>query len=252
MESAKNKLLIVGAGPGDPDLLTIKAYRAIKNAEVILYDNLVNRKILRLAPKKCEQIYVGKIPYQRFTHQEHIHELIEHHSRMRKRIVRLKGGDPFIFGRGFEELIFAKHLGLEVSYIPGISSMQALGMCDIPLTHRGISDGVWAITGTKSDHSLSSDIELAINSRSTLVIYMGMKKLELIEHIYRSHGRGDTPAALVQEITTPRQKAIFTTANALRETATSHAICHPALIVIGEVANLWRQALHSPALSIAT
>ncbi len=238
MENMHKKLTLIGAGPGDPELLTLKAYRIIEKSEVILYDNLVNREILDIAPTETEKIYVGKIPYKRFTHQDRIHELIDHYGNRNKSVVRLKGGDPFIFGRGFEELLFARRHGFDVQYVPGISSMQAIGTCGIPLTHRGVSDGVWAVTGTKSDHALSGDVALALQSRSTLVIYMGMNKLDTIATLYTLHGAGDTPAALVQEATTPRQKVVYTTASRLADAAYESRLTHPALIVIGEVTQL--------------
>src|SRR5688500_8871908 len=133
------QLYVVGAGPGDPELITVKALKVLERAGVILYDNLANVELLQFAPPGCEKIYVGKKPYGDYTHQDRIHELIREHA-PKGVIVRLKGGDPFIFGRGFEEILFARSIGFQTHYIPGITSMQAVGLEDIPLTHRNICE----------------------------------------------------------------------------------------------------------------
>src|SRR4051812_27944306 len=119
------ELIVIGAGPGDPELLTLKAFRILKDAPVILYDHLANAALLDWAHPGCEKIYVGKLPYGAYTPQETIHALIKEKAFAAGRVIRLKGGDPFIFGRGFEEVIFARQQGISVSYVPGISSMQA-------------------------------------------------------------------------------------------------------------------------------
>lgn len=170
-------LFIMGGGPGDPELITMKAFNVLKRAEVILYDNLSNEKLLEIAPKACKMIYVGKQPYGKYTPQEKINELIVENAQNYQVVVRLKGGDPFIFGRGFEELIYAEARGIKCHYIPGISSMQGAGFIDVPLTHRGISESVWILTGTKKDGSLTDDLKCAMKSSATVVVYMGMKKV---------------------------------------------------------------------------
>src|SRR5215217_3054452 len=176
-KSAEFGLFVVGGGPGDPDLITLKGYKVLKRADVILYDILINKELLEIAPAHCEMVYVGKQPYGNYTPQETIHELIAFYSAPDRVVVRLKGGDPFIFGRGFEEVLYAEQHGIPAHYIPGISSMQASGFSGIPLTHRGISESMWIITGTKKDGTLSNDLKCAIKSTATVVIYMGMKKL---------------------------------------------------------------------------
>ncbi len=229
------KLFIIGSGPGDPELLTLKAYKTIKSAEVILYDNLCSEKILEIAPKTCNMIYVGKKPYKCCTPQEKINDLIVEHASQGKIVVRLKGGDPFIFGRGFEELLFAEAHGITATYIPGISSMQGIGSIDIPLTHRGISESFWVITGTKKDGSLSQDLKCAMKSSATVVIYMGMKKMREISEIYESEGRGSVPAAIIQNATLPNQKHATCRVADLQKTALQHGLSNPAIIVIGDV-----------------
>jgi uroporphyrin-III C-methyltransferase len=236
MKKTTSELIIVGAGPGDPELITVKAIKALHKADVILYDNLANRELLDYAKPNCKLIYVGKTPYQEYTTQEEIHMLIKKYLDEQNCVIRLKGGDPFIFGRGMEELQFARSLGFLGSYIPGITSMLAIGLCDIPLTHRGISEGIWMITGTKKDGSLSRDVCLALQSKTTLVIYMGMKNLPFIIQEAIKCGKPETPAALIQNASLPHMKMIKGKLIDLERLAKEHEITHPALIVIGEVA----------------
>jgi len=232
------ELIVLGAGPGDPELITLKAYRAIREAPVILYDNLANSILLDWAPATCEKVYVGKLPYGDYTPQETIHSLIKEKAFAKGRVIRLKGGDPFIFGRGFEEIIFAREQGINVSYIPGISSMQAAGLSAIPLTHRHLSEGIWVITGTKKDGSLSADLQLAMKSKTTVVIYMGMKKLKEIAAAYLAEGLGDMPAAIIMHASLPQEKMARGTVRQLPELAATHQLTHPSLIVIGPVVQL--------------
>ncbi|MEO5912483.1 MAG: uroporphyrinogen-III C-methyltransferase [Pelobium sp.] len=238
MNIIQSELIIVGAGPGDPELITLKAIKALKVADVILYDNLANRELLSYAKKECELIYVGKTPYQDYTTQEQIHNLIKKYTQEKEIVVRLKGGDPLIFGRGMEEMMFARSLGIKASYVPGITSMLAIGLCDIPLTHRGVSEGLWMITGTKKDGSLSRDICLALQSKTTLVIYMGMKNLPFIIQEAIKFGKPETPAALVQNASLPNMKIVKGKLVDLARLAEEHQITHPALIVIGDVVDV--------------
>ena len=235
-------LCVMGAGPGDPELITVKGYKALQRADVILYDNLASKELLTLASDQCEKVYVGKKPYESCTSQEKIHQLIKHFAFSRGNVLRLKGGDPFIFGRGFEEITFARAHGIETEYIPGVSSMQAAGLSDIPLTHRGISESVWAITGTKKDGSLSADLQLAIKSKATVVIYMGMQKLREIATAYITSGKGETPAAVIQHASLPTQQHVSCKVKDLPYAAMSSGITNPAIIVIGHVVNAAKQS----------
>ncbi|WP_443939508.1 uroporphyrinogen-III C-methyltransferase [Pedobacter sp. MW01-1-1] len=228
-------LFVVGAGPGNPELLTLMAYNVLKKANVVLYDNLCNEELLKIAPKSCKMVYVGKQPYRNCTPQEEINRLIVQYTKKYATVVRLKGGDPFIFGRGFEELLFAEEHGIRAQYIPGISSMQGAGFVDIPLTHRGISESVWAITGTKKDGSLSDDLKCAMKSSATLVIYMGMKKLEEIANTYLEAGLGHVPAAIIQRVTHSDQKHTVCDVKDLPRAAFENELSNPAIIVIGNV-----------------
>ena len=233
------ELFVLGAGPGDPELITVKGYRILQHAKVILYDNLANKELLELAPAECEKIYVGKQPYGDYTPQEQIHELIKHFAFTKGSVVRLKGGDPFIFGRGFEEVLFARENGIKTHFIPGITSMQASGFEDIPLTHRlPLSESVWMVTGTKKDGRLSADLKLAIQSNATVVIYMGMKKLDEIAQTYIEAGNGDIPAAIIQHASMPNQKSAKGMVRDLQALADSKQLTYPAIIIIGVVTSL--------------
>lgn len=234
----KPVLYIIGAGPGDPELITMKAYNILKTAKVILYDNLANQQLLDVAPATCQKLYVGKHPYGSYTPQETIHELIKQLAGKAGSVVRLKGGDPFIFGRGFEEMQFARENGIETHYIPGITSMQAAGLDDIPLTHRTLSEGVWMITGTKKDGTLSADLRLAMQSNATVAIYMGMKQAGAIADTYIKEGHGDTPVAIIQHASLPHKKKARGLVKDLPALVEQHQLTYPAMIIIGQVVNL--------------
>ena len=232
------QLYVVGAGPGDPELITIKGYKILQKANVVLYDNLASKELLNYTSESCEKIYVGKHPYGEYTPQEKIHELIKIKAIEKGIVVRLKGGDPFIFGRGYEEMLFARENGIEAHFVPGITSMQAAGFENIPLTHRTLSESMWIVTGTKKDGSLSADLSIAMKSKATVIVYMGMKKLADIASIYIESGNGDMPAAIIQHATLPHQKSVKGKIRDLPELAQEHKLTHPAIIIIGEVAGL--------------
>lgn len=232
------ELIVVGAGPGDPELITIKALKALQQADVVLYDNLANKDLLEFTKPDCEKQYVGKQPYGNYTPQETIHALIKEKAFSKGKVIRLKGGDPFIFGRGFEEILFARELGIKTSYIPGISTLQTAGLDDIPLTHRHTSEGFWVMTGTKEDGSLTNDLKLAIRSKATVVIYMGMKKLGAIAAVYNQENSGDTPAVIIQHATLPQKKMAKGFIKDLPLLAEQQQISHPAIIFIGNVADI--------------
>lgn len=232
------ELIVVGAGPGDPELITLKALKALQKAAVILYDNLINKTLLANATGECEKIYVGKQPYGDYTPQEDIHRLILEKAIQKGCVVRLKGGDPFIFGRGMEEILFARAHGVAASYIPGITSMQAAGLDDIPLTHRSVSESVWFVTGTKANGDLSHDLQLAMQSKATVVIYMGMKKLEAIAGVYLREGLGEMPAVIIQHASLPHRKIARGMVKDLPHLAVAGELKHPAIILIGAVAGL--------------
>lgn len=232
------ELIVLGAGPGDPELITVKGQHILQRADVVLYDNLANRELLNLTKAHCENIYVGKQPYGEHTTQDAIHEMIAHYAFTKGTVVRLKGGDPFIFGRGYEEIIYARSLGIKTQFVPGITSMQASGFEDIPLTHRSLSEGIWVVTGTKKDGTLSADLRLAMQSNATVVIYMGMKQLSVIADTYIKENRGDTRAAIIQHASLPHQKVVKGEIAAMPALAEQHGLTYPAIIIIGQVTDI--------------
>ena len=230
------QLTVVGAGPGDPDLITLKAIKALQNANVVLYDALIDTSLLSYCSDDCEKIFVGKRAGRPSLTQDAINFLIVEKAYAAGHVVRLKGGDPFVFGRGQEELTFAQQFDLKTAYTPGISSSVAVpGSVGIPLTARGVSDGFWVITGTKADGSLSQDLYLAAQSSATVVILMGMNKLTQIAAIYEDAGLADLPAAIIQNGTTQNHKVAVGTASELPQLAEQQGIANPAVIVLGEV-----------------
>ena len=231
-------LTLIGAGPGDPELLTLKAVKAIQNAEVILYDALVNEEILDLA-ENAVKVSVGKRKGEHSFTQDEINQLIVTYAHEFGSVVRLKGGDPFVFGRGKEEEEFARKHGIETTVIPGISSCIAVPTSiGIPVTYRGVSESFWVITGTTSAHELSADVALAAQSTATVVILMGLSKLEEIAKIYKSLGKADMPIAIIQNGTRMDQREIVGTIKSIVSLLKKETMKGPAVLVIGEVVNL--------------
>jgi uroporphyrin-III C-methyltransferase len=219
----KPKVTLVGAGPGDPDLLTIKGVKALAEANVVLYDALANEEILAYAPKKSIKIFVGKRKGCHEYSQDQINQLIVDNALTYGNVVRLKGGDPFIFGRGSEEIEYIESFGIPTFVVPGISSSIAVPANQgISLTKRGVSESFWVITGTTSDRNLSKDVALAAKSTATVVILMGMSKLEQI-------------ISLFQNGTMPNEKSGFGTIDTISKVVQDNNLSSPAIIVIGEV-----------------
>ncbi|HZI24556.1 MAG TPA: uroporphyrinogen-III C-methyltransferase [Chryseolinea sp.] len=238
MRSILHKVWIVGAGPGDPELISVKGLKTIQKADVILYDALVSQELLDFAPTNCKKIYVGKRKGHKEFAQEEINQLIVFYSIRYKCVVRLKGGDPNVFGRGHEEMEYVKRRGISVETISGISSVLAApAAAGIPLTKRGINESFWVITGTLSSGEMSNDISLAAQSKATVVILMGMTHLEKIAGIFKAARCQSEPMALIQQATTPHQKVVIATAGDIVERALESGISSPAVIIIGKVVN---------------
>jgi len=230
------KLTVVGAGPGDPDLITLKAIKAIASANVILYDALVNKALLKYASKQAELIFVGKRKGCYAYQQSQINELIIERALRYGHVVRLKGGDPFIFGRGAEEIEYAKEYALEVAVVPGISSCSAVPAYQgIPLTKRHASESFWVITGTTKSHEVSGDIALAAKSTATVVVLMGMGKLSQIVKTFSLEGKANTPVAIIQNGTRDNEKVGIGTINTIEAIVKEKQLSSPAIIIIGEV-----------------
>lgn len=230
------RLTIVGAGPGDADLITLKAIKAIKSANVILYDALINKELLDYASEGSEHIFVGKRKGCYAFQQEQINELIVAKALQKGHVVRLKGGDPFIFGRGAEEVDYVRQFGLETFVVPGISSSVAVPAYQgIPLTKRGASESFWVITGTTKQHKLSTDVALAAKSTATVVILMGMSKLGEIVEIFSKENKQDLAVAIIQNGTKDNEKVGMGTISNIQQVVTEKELANPAIIVIGDV-----------------
>lgn len=232
------KLTIIGAGPGDPELLTIKGLKALQSADVVLYDALVNPVLLEHAPQ-ATYLFVGKRRGFKSYKQQEINELIVEFAQTHGHVVRLKGGDPFVFGRGYEEIEYAQAHGIATEYIPGISSSIGVpGLANIPVTHRNLSRSFWVVTATASDGSLSPDIHLAAQSDATVVVLMGLSKLPEITAIFQQNGKRELSVAVLQEGSLPTAKNVFGTVETIAEVTEREGIRSPAVIVLGEVVGL--------------
>lgn len=230
------KVTLVGAGPGDAELITLKGVKALQAADVVLYDALVGEEILEFIPAQVPKLCVGKRAGAHSYSQNEINELIVEMAYLYGHVVRLKGGDSFVFGRGGEELEFASRHGLQTSVVPGISSALAVpAAINIPVTMRGISESFWVVTGTTAAGKISDDVALAAKSTATIVILMGLNKLEEIVKLFSQEGKANTPVAIIQNGTMKSQKSIVATVSTIVDKAKMSNIGGPAIIVIGEV-----------------
>ncbi|MDI3320537.1 uroporphyrinogen-III C-methyltransferase [Pinibacter soli] len=233
------KLTLVGAGPGDPELITLKAVKAIKNADVILYDALANNELLEYASPHAIKQFVGKRYGCHALSQKEINDLIISSALSHGNVVRLKGGDPFVFGRAQEEINAAREHGIEVEVVPGISSALSVPASQmIPLTCRGINESFWVTTGTTQSGKISDDIALAAKSSATVVILMAMSKLEEIMDIFTTNGKAETPVAIIQNGTLPNEKIVIGKVKDIVYRAQYAEITNPAIIMVGEVVTL--------------
>ncbi|MCH2223653.1 MAG: uroporphyrinogen-III C-methyltransferase [Crocinitomicaceae bacterium] len=229
------KLTLIGAGPGDPDLITVKGIKALKVANVVLYDALVNTDILKYAPQAIH-VFVGKRRGHHRYSQDEINQMIIDSAFNYGNIVRLKGGDPFIFGRGSEEIDYAEKFGLDIEVVPGItSSISVPGNLGVPLTKRGVSESFWVVTGTTSNQKLSKDVYLAAQSTATVVILMGMSKLTQIVTLFKQQNKGGRPVAIIQNGTTINEKFGIGTIDSIVGIVEAKKLASPAIIVIGDV-----------------
>ena len=232
----KGKLILVGAGPGDPDLITVKGIKALAQADVLLYDALANKELLSHTREGCKQIFVGKRPNVHRTQQKEINELIVKYTLVGKIVVRLKGGDPYVFGRGHEEEVYVASHGIETEVIPGVSSFYSVPAVNhLPLTRRGLSESFWVLTGTTRDLSIAKDIKMAARSHATVVILMGMSKLGQICQIFREEGNKHQLVTIIQNGTLPNQKIVSGTIETIEELVQKEKMTNPSIIVIGQV-----------------
>lgn len=229
------KVTLVGAGPGDPDLISIAGVKALQQAKVVLYDALVNKEILKWAPDAIK-IFVGKrLGYKRYEQSE-INYLLLTNAMEHGAVVRLKGGDPFVFGRGGEEVDYLAAFNIETKIIPGISSStSALGVIGAPLTKRGVADSFWVLTATKEFELFAKDIELACQSTATVIILMGTKKLSQIVRLYKENNKAQLPMAIIQSAYCKDQQYVLGTVSTIEAEVAKKNIKNPAVIVIGKV-----------------
>jgi uroporphyrin-III C-methyltransferase len=230
---------LVGAGPGDPDLINLKAVKTLGKADVILYDALANKDLLQYCRPCALKQFVGKRYGCHALSQKEINELMVGYALSHGHVIRLKGGDPFVFGRAQEEIDAAREAGIGIEVIPGISSALAVPAGQlIPLTCRGINESFWVTTGTTKTGEVSADIKLAAQSSATVIILMAMSKLETIMDIFKTHGKSDTAVAIIQDGTTVKEKIIIGSVKDILFKAEFYQLTNPAIIIVGEVVRL--------------
>lgn len=233
------KITLVGAGPGDPELITLKGLKALQGADVVLYDALVGEELLQFIPPNATKVYVGKRSGDHSYSQEVVNRLMVDYALNFGHVVRLKGGDSFVFGRGYEELEFAAAYRIPVTVIPGISSSIGVpGLQHIPVTHRGLSESFWVITGTTSSGEVSHDVYQAAQTKATVVVLMGLKKLKEIVEIFKAAGKEKLPVAIIQKGSTQDEKLVVGNVHNIVDKAQQETITAPAILVFGEVVSL--------------
>lgn len=232
---------LVGAGPGDPDLLTVKAHRLLREASVVVYDRLVSEQVLALVPQGIARLYVGKTAGTHVVPQHEINELVASLALAGRDVVRLKGGDPFVFGRGGEEALYLHERGVPFEVVPGITAAVACAAyAGIPVTHRGIASGVHLLTGhCRGTLPLELDWHALADPQTTLVVYMGLANLRRIRDGLLAAGRdGATPVAVVADGTLASQHRLLTTLGRMVADTEAAAIAAPAVLIIGAVVAL--------------
>ena len=246
MSEISGRVLLVGAGPGDPGLITVAAVRALAQAEVVVYDRLVERRLLELAPTEAERVFVGKGPKRHTMSQEEINALLVARAREGKRVVRLKGGDPFVFGRGGEEAEALAAARVPFEVVPGVSSaIAAPAYAGIPVTHRGLASSVAFVTGHEDPTKGEPEVDWTklATAVDTLVLLMGVGQLpQIVERLVAGGRRADTPAAVIEWGTLPRQRTVVGTLGEIVAKVEEAGIGSPAVAVVGDVVRL-REAL---------
>jgi uroporphyrin-III C-methyltransferase/precorrin-2 dehydrogenase/sirohydrochlorin ferrochelatase len=258
LAGARGFVFLVGAGPGDPDLLTVRAARVMRHVDAVVYDYLVSEAVLALVDPKAERIYAGKRQGCHALSQDQINALLVALARRGKRVLRLKGGDPFVFGRGGEECEFLAAHGVPFEVVPGVTSASGASCyAGIPLTHRDCARSVVFATGHLKDGSADLDWDALARPHQTVVIYMGVTRLAEICRELVAHGASaDLPAAVIERATTARQRVVAATLATLPGEAAAAGVQPPALIVVGEVVRLrasldWLGALPQPVRAAA-
>ncbi|MCW8877584.1 MAG: uroporphyrinogen-III C-methyltransferase [Kangiellaceae bacterium] len=240
--SKPGKVYLVGAGPGAAELLTVKALKVIESCDVILYDNLVSEEIKSLFPANISKLFVGKMKNLHSVAQQNLNQILVDYAMKGLKVCRLKGGDPFIFGRGSEEMLTLKENNIDVEIVPGITAASGCtSYAGIPLTHRGISQGCTFLTG-HTERDPDFDWQAIAKLDHTLVFYMGLSKLEFISRNLVTQGMdADTPVALIENGSRPSQKVVSTKLSDLLNGNSNHQLKSPCLIVIGQTTELREQ-----------
>lgn len=234
---SESKITLLGAGPGDPDLISIRGVNALKTADVVLYDALVHPDLLKYAPDYSLKIFVGKRAGHHYCTQNEINKKLVEFAQL-GHVVRLKGGDPFVFGRGFEELEYAQNQGIPIEIIPGMSSATAVSSwIGLPITLRNVSRSFHVVTAVGEQGKLSKDFIQATQLEGTVVILMGLKKLYEIVETYKILNKGQLGIAVIQNGTLTHQKVAIGTINNIQRKVAQSGITTPAIIYIGEVVN---------------
>lgn len=230
------RLTLVGAGPGDPELITVKAINTLKSADIVLYDALVGEAILKLIPENIPSLPVGKRAGEHSYKQEEINDIIVEFAYLYGHVVRLKGGDPMVFARATEEIEYAAQHGIETSVVPGVSSALAVpAAVNVPLTVRGVSESFWVVTGTTVKGEISKDLRLAAQSSATVIILMGLKKIEEIMSIFVEFGKSEMSVAVVENGTRPDQRCVVGTVATIADLISKENLSGPTIIIVGDV-----------------
>jgi uroporphyrin-III C-methyltransferase/precorrin-2 dehydrogenase/sirohydrochlorin ferrochelatase len=237
---ARGGVALVGGGPGDPELITVRGRRLLARADVVVADRLAPRELLDELPPSVEVVDAAKIPYGRAASQDVINSLLVEHAKAGKFVVRLKGGDPYVFGRGFEEVLACVAAGVPVSVVPGVTSaFAAPAVASVPVTHRGVAHEVVVVSGHVEPSESLTDWAALARLRGTIVIMMGVERIGSFADALLKGGRdGDTPVAVVQEGTMMGERVLRTTLDKVAEEVSENGIRPPAVIVIGPVAAL--------------
>ncbi|NKW91552.1 uroporphyrinogen-III C-methyltransferase [Rhodobacteraceae bacterium R_SAG9] len=248
------KVYLIGAGPGDPELMTVKAIRMLKEANAVVYDRLVSNEIIAMANPDAKMIFVGKSPKCHTVPQERINEILAEEALAGRTVARLKGGDPLIFGRGSEEAAHLIEQGVEVEYAPGITAAQgAASVTGVPLTHRGLATGVQYVTGHRqADNALDLDWKKLADPDTTLVVYMGVANIGQIAVGLMTEGLpGSTPVMAISRVSAADESRMISTLNRVAQDSRDAGLKPPTLFVIGKVVSLYDSALLSPEKEIA-
>ena len=232
------KITLVGAGPGDPDLISLKGVKALNTADVVLYDALVNGALLNHAPENAIKIFVGRSDDASFS-QAAVNKLMIDYALNYGHVVRLKSGDPFVFARGFEEVDFAESYSIQTEIIPGISSAIGVpGLHKIPMIYGDLSPSFWVLAGTNSKGEISPDLTGAAKSNATVVVLMGIERIREIAAIFKQEGKDRLPVAVIENGSFNNEKIVVGVVDTIAELIEDHKISSPALLVFGDVVSL--------------